>query len=108
MRRREFILISSAAVCWPLAARAQQPVGMPRIGVLMGIGDGDPEAKPRVEALQTGLRELGWRKVTIFTLIIAGRPAIPDLAQQFAKEIVALKPKVIVVHSTPAVKADQA
>ena len=60
MRRREFILISSAAVCWPLAARAQQPVGMPRIGVLMGIGDGDPEAKPRVEALQTGLRELGW------------------------------------------------
>jgi len=61
MRRREFItLLGGAAVGWPLAARAQQPERMRRIGVLMNLTSDDPEAPGRVAALAQGLGELGW------------------------------------------------
>ena len=61
MKRREFItLLGGAAVAWPLAARAQQPERMRRIGVLMGQAADDPEAQARVAAFVQGLQELGW------------------------------------------------
>jgi putative tryptophan/tyrosine transport system substrate-binding protein len=59
MRRRDFIsLISSAAAAWPLAARAQQPAKVAHIGYL-GLGPASAQSS-RVEALRTGLRDLGW------------------------------------------------
>jgi ABC-type uncharacterized transport system substrate-binding protein len=58
MKRREFItLVGGTAVAWPLAARAQQPAKVARIGFL----DLAPAAgSTRAEALRAGLRSLGY------------------------------------------------
>ena len=59
MRRREFIgLLGGAAAAWPVAARAQQPLKLPTIGVL---GAGTPSGWTHwVAAFVQRLRELGW------------------------------------------------
>jgi hypothetical protein len=61
LKRREFItLLGGAAVAWPLAARAQQPERMRRIGVLMSLAADDPEGQARLTAFLQSLQELGW------------------------------------------------
>jgi putative tryptophan/tyrosine transport system substrate-binding protein len=61
MRRRDLItLLGGVAVAWPLAARAQQPERMRRIGVLMAYGENDPGAKTQLSGFTRGLAELGW------------------------------------------------
>jgi putative ABC transport system substrate-binding protein len=105
MRRRDFITVIGGTVAWPLAARAQKSEPTARIGVVMGIGDSDPEAGPRVEALEAGLRELGWVKGRNLQIEYRWTAGDPDRTLRFAREIVELKPDLIVVHSTPAVKA---
>jgi putative ABC transport system substrate-binding protein len=97
MRRRDFItLTGGAAVAWPLAAHAQQPDGMRRIGVLMAATADDPEYQPRIRAFQQGLAALGWidgRNVRVDTRW-AGTNA--DDVRKHAVELAALAPDAIV------------
>jgi len=61
MRRRQFIaLVGTAAVTWPLVARAQQTDHMRRLGVLMSVTEADAQGQARVAALKLGLVEHGW------------------------------------------------
>jgi putative ABC transport system substrate-binding protein len=99
MRRREFIaLVGGAACAWPLAARAQQPERIRRIGVLHSLAAGDPEGQARLTAFVQGLQELGWtdgRNVRIDYRWTAGDA---ERARRYAAELVALAPDVILAH----------
>ena len=107
MRRREFIsLLGGAAATWPLAARAQQPDRMRRIGVLMGYAESDREGQAFVAAFREGLQKLGWtegRNIRIDTRWAT--PGDAESRQRFAKELVALQPDLILSHSTPTTAA---
>ena len=97
MRRRDFItLLGSAVASWPLAARAQQPDRMRRIGVLTGIGETDLEGQARYTAFRQALQQLGWtegRNVRYeYRARLAGNV---DLVRRYAAELVALSPDVI-------------
>jgi putative ABC transport system substrate-binding protein len=105
MRRRDFVTLLGGTMIWPVAAHAQHPERITRIGVLMGIADNDPEAGPRVAALEGGLHELGWVMGRNLQLDYRWTAGDPERAELFAREIVELKPDLIVVHSTPGVKA---
>jgi putative ABC transport system substrate-binding protein len=106
MKRREFItLLGGAAATWPLAARAQQPEQMRKIGVLMGFAESDRDGQAFVAAFREGLQKLGWvegRNIRIDTRWAAGDT---DSMQRFAKELVALQPDLILSHLTPTTTA---
>jgi putative tryptophan/tyrosine transport system substrate-binding protein len=108
IRRRTFItLLGGAVASWPLAARAQQPEKMRRIGVLMNLAERDPEGQARIGALREGLAKLGWtegRELQIEYRWFAGDP---DRARAYAAELVKLKPEVIFAGATPSVAALQ-
>src|ERR1700745_2524188 len=99
MRRREFItLAGSAAIAWPLAARAQQPTRVPTIGFL---GAGSPAtADVWLSAFTSRLRELGWiedRNIKIDVRWAEGRN---DRSAEIVAELVRLKVDVIVTYSS--------
>jgi len=104
VRRREFItLIGGAAAAWPLAARAQQPDRIRRIGVLMGWPESDREAQSELASFVQELQKLGWAEGrNLQTDTRWATPADPESMHRFAKELVALQPELILSQGTPA------
>jgi putative tryptophan/tyrosine transport system substrate-binding protein len=108
MQRREFItLLGGAAAAWPIAARAQQPDRMRRIGWLdNGLAD-DPGVQARNAAVRQELERLGW--VVGRNLAIDYRWGVFsfEMAQQLGAELLSLSPDVIFCAGSPGVKALQ-
>ena len=104
MRRRDFIAGLGGAVASPLAARAQQPDRMRRVGVLSAQAMDSPTETVWLDTLRQGLARLGWvegRNLQIDVRCSEGRLG---RAQAIAKELVALRPDVILGESTPYVR----
>jgi putative ABC transport system substrate-binding protein len=96
--------LSGAAAGWPLVAKAQQPNGMPRVGVLMVFAETDPEGQARAKAFQQMFQDLGWtdgRNVRIEYRWITD----PEHIRGSAAELVHLVPDVILVNSNPVLAA---
>jgi putative tryptophan/tyrosine transport system substrate-binding protein len=105
MRRRAFITLLGAATTWPLAGRAQQAERARRIGALTNAEASDPEWMRQIAAFREQLEASGWvegRNVSLDYRFAAGDAGRMSAA---AKDLVGLKPDVILARSTPVVKA---
>ncbi len=106
MRRRDFLAGLSGMAAWSLAARAQQGEPVRRVGVLFATA-GTSEEDALMETFETTLRSLGWvegRNLELHKRLIV--PLGENAAQQ-AKELIGLKPDVLLASPTSAVLALQ-
>jgi len=106
IERRKFLATLGGAAAWPLAARAQQPDRVRRIGVLINTADNDPDAVARLSAFKKALRELGWdegRNLQIDTRLGVD----DDRIRRNAAELIALAPDVILANGPPPAMALQ-
>ena len=105
MRRRNFIAgLASTTAAWPVAARAQQPERVRRIGVLIPTAD-DQETRIRLTTFQQALEGLGWtdgHNVHIDTRLSAGKAAD---TRKYAAELAALAPDVILATGSAGLPA---
>ena len=106
MRRRDFItVLAGAAFAGPFAVSAQQTDRKRRVGVLMGYGEADPEAKALLAEFTQGLSAFGWIEGRNLSMDVRWAPGRTDLMHTFARELVDLQPDVILADSTPVTAA---
>jgi putative ABC transport system substrate-binding protein len=101
MRRREFIGLAGGAAAWPLAAKAQEPGRIYRLGFLAGGPRDVPNFVPMFEAL----RQFGF--IEGQNLIIDWRAYAQDVDQvpKFAAELVGAKSDVLYASGDFAIQA---
>jgi putative ABC transport system substrate-binding protein len=107
MRRRDFITLLGGTAAWPLAARAQQPERMRRIGVLLNLAADDRESQTRNAAFLQGLQQLGWTEGHNVRVEYRWAAGDADRFRGYAAELVAFSPDVILASTSPAVAALQ-
>jgi len=107
MKRRQVITLLGGAAAWPLAARAQQPDRVRRIGILMLVGETDPQAHAELAAFTTELQRLGWTEGQ--TVRIDYRWADGDVSrlQALAVQLVELRPDLVVAQGSAALAASR-
>jgi putative tryptophan/tyrosine transport system substrate-binding protein len=103
--RRGLIAWLGAAAACPLAARAQQPERLRRLGVLTAYRENDPSTQPFVTAFVQALERFGWaegKNIQIDYRFAAGDPA---LFRSYAADLVELSPDAILASSSLPVAA---
>ena len=105
MRRRDFIkLLGSAAGTWPLTVLAQQSDRKRLIGVMIGYAESDPSAQSLIATLRGTLAKRGWTEDNL-RIEIRWTGADADRIRTLAKELVDLRPDVILSHTSAVTSA---
>jgi putative ABC transport system substrate-binding protein len=107
MNRRAFITLLGGAAAWPLAARAQQPDRVRRIGVLMLYPENDPEGQLRATALRNGLQKRGWAVGGNIEIDFQWGLGDADWIRSAGAQLLRLAPDVILANGTPAARTMQ-
>src|SRR5690242_2521824 len=102
MRRREFLaLLSAVAPSWSTAANAQTEKR--RIGVILGFPEQDPQTRIGIQALLEGLKRVGLEDGRNVAIDYRWPGIDPDKARTFVRELIDLKPDVIVAGTNQVV-----
>jgi len=107
MKRRQFITLLGGAAAWPLAARAQQPDRVRRVGVLMLYPENDPEGQLRATALRNGLQKRGWAIGRNIEIDFQWGLGDADWIRSAGAQLLRLAPDVILANGTPAARTMQ-
>jgi putative ABC transport system substrate-binding protein len=101
-RRPLLFLLGGATATWLAPSHSQGAGRIRTIGFLMGLSD-DNEAKVRIKAFEQGLKSLGWTPGNDIHIEYRFSAGDAGRMRAYARELVALKPDLIVGHSTPVV-----
>jgi putative ABC transport system substrate-binding protein len=101
MKRREFMALLGGAAAWPVAARAQQPKRVRRIGLLTGIAD-DSTTQVRLATFLETLQQLGWAEGQNVQVDRRWGGGDADRIRKYAAELATLNPDVILATGAPA------
>jgi putative tryptophan/tyrosine transport system substrate-binding protein len=98
--RRAFLAGTITAVAIPVAANAQQPPRVPRVGLLLTPSPEHPIAQATLAAFRQGLYERGYVEGQTIAIEARFAPEILDRYRALVAELASLKVDVIVVGST--------
>ena len=102
MHKRRFLGLLATVPVWPLAARAQS---VRRLGIFVPYSETDREAQRELAALRAELQKLGWGEGERLRIDYGWLGGDFTRLRQIARDLVALKPDVIVCRSTPPTRA---
>ena len=103
MLRRDLLkVVAGLITCSPLAALAQQPGHARRIGLLMIVPEEDPQSRLDRNALESGLRELGWVSGRNVDLDYRWSDGDETLLRKYTAELVGISPDVLMTEGTAA------
>ena len=100
MKRRTFMTLLGGAAAWALAARAQQPDRVRRIGVLVGAATDDADMRARIAAFLQRLEQFGWVDGRNLRIDHRGGGGDPERIRAHVAELIALAPDVVLTSGT--------
>jgi putative ABC transport system substrate-binding protein len=107
MRRRKFMTLLGAALTLPAAALAQDGMRTRKLGILVNLDSDDEEGKARIKAFTQELGKSGWIEGGNLHTEIRWAGESAERYREYAKELIAFKPDVLLASASPSVAALQ-